>query len=173
MGAIRINERVRSSLEIQFAGDMGLLRPADQSACQPVGQPLGLNIARFAKRLFLFLPGSFLLFHGAFSLACFLVVALLQPVGGNPLFWFLPFAYLLVDLVAAFMVWFGLGDRRNKRHLAIPGAIAAVGTLTGLAVSVISLILVLDYEIAKFFILMFPVALIAAMLAKGWIDLKD
>ena len=73
------------------------------------------------------------------------------------------------------MPWVGLGDLKNKKHLAIPSSIILSGIIIGVIVNLTENISSISRGIANDFgyaIWLFPIALIVPFLAKGWVDKK-
>jgi len=72
------------------------------------------------------------------------------------------------------MTWLGLGDVRKLKHLVIPASIISVGIFFGTVVAFILLALPRYYERQllgdSFLFYIFPLALIAPFVAKGWVD---
>lgn len=131
------------------------------------------------KQVFLFLPGTFLLyligFIGAFILIdSFSVQEPAEIFGMRSV----PLQILVFGIIALFgtlMTWFGLGDIKNKKHSAIPLSILATGGI----LAAISKILTdlfgftgLFEAMNYYFIYLFPLVLVVPVLVKGWVDRK-
>jgi hypothetical protein len=106
------------------------------------------------KKAFLFLPGTFLLFEATLTSVYFY-----NNFGMNLwfLFWFAS---------GGFMVWAGLGDLKNKKHLLMPLSIISIT----LVFSILLSFLPQSLQPAGFFeysIYLFPLALITPILVKS------
>lgn len=135
--------------------------PADESS------PLGT----YLKQAFLFLPGTFLLFFISLGSA----LAVTDPTENN-VFSKLSLLIYAVGLLSFFMTWFGFGDIKNKKHLVIPGSIIVSGAILGLLVRLSAPFFWLAERMIDDFgyaVLLFPIGLIAPVLAKGWVDRKS
>ncbi len=123
----------------------------------------GDNWLKIIKRLFLFLPGAFLLFMSStFLFEAFFSMNwdFVQVLSAMP--WM---------LLWGSMVLFGIGDLKNPKHLAIPFSIVGISLIVFLISSLLgdsSKLWFLSY----YSIYLFPLALIVPFLAKGWVDIK-
>jgi hypothetical protein len=131
------------------------------------------------KELFLFLPGTFLLFYMSFAAAMIAVeiVVFRRPTANLPDDY--PFVFALIGfiiLLGTVMTWFGLGDIKNRKHLAIPASIIVTGAAFGAifrAAAKISDFADSVLDDPDFLIYLFPLALIVPVLAKGIVDRKS
>jgi hypothetical protein len=130
------------------------------------------------KQLFLFLPGTFLLFFISFGAA---IIAMEIVVFRRPLETLpddLPFQFALIGLtvtLGTLMTWFGLGDIKNRKHFAIPASLMVSGAIIGAIVkATASLSDLADRMLDNFSYLIYllPLALIIPILAKGIVDRK-
>jgi hypothetical protein len=130
------------------------------------------------KQLFLFLPGTFLLFFMSFGVA---IIAMEIVVFRRPLETLpddFPFQFALMGLMIVLgtvMTWFGLGDIKNRKHFAIPASLMITGALIGTIVkATASLSDLADRMLDNFSYLIYllPLALIIPILAKGIVDRK-
>jgi hypothetical protein len=130
------------------------------------------------KQLFLFLPGTFLLFFMSFGAA---IIAMEIVVFRRPLETLpddFPFQFALIGLIivlGTLMTWFGLGDIKNRKHFAIPASLMITGALIGTIVkATASLSDLADRMLDNFSYLIYllPLALIIPILAKGIVDRK-
>jgi hypothetical protein len=130
------------------------------------------------KQLFLFLPGTFLLFFMSFGAA---IIAMEIVVFRRPLETLpddFPFQFVLMGLIVILgilMTWFGLGDIKNRKHFAIPASLMVAGTITGAIVkATASLSDLADKMLDDFIYLIYllPLALIIPILAKSIVDRK-
>ena len=131
------------------------------------------------KQVFLFLPGTFLLYLIGFIGTIILVDSFFVQ---EPLEIFgirsVPLQILLFGIIALFgifMTWFGLGDIKNKKHFAIPTSILVTGGILALISKILGdvfgftgLFEAMNY----YFIYLFPLVLIVPVLVKGWVDRK-
>jgi hypothetical protein len=118
------------------------------------------------KQIFLFLPGTFLLFFLTIVFTGFLV---LRP----PIFAESNVVYgLSVMLVSALMTFFGLGDWRKLEHFSIPLSIVLLGVVLGFAGSLLFGLERFIFFVDRYVIYFFPLALIVPFLAKGGVDRK-
>lgn len=135
--------------------------------------------AKLLKQIFLFLPGTFLLFfmsYGAAIIAMEIFVyrrALEKLPNDFPL----QFALIgLIILLGTLMTWFGLGDIKNKKHLAIPASLIITGAMIGAFIKAAAGIFDLADKMLdnfSYLIYLFPFALIVPILAKGIVDRKN
>lgn len=118
------------------------------------------------KQVFLFLPGTFILYFLTIVFTGFLV---LRP----PIFAESNVYYgLSVMIVSALMTFFGLGDWRKLEHFSIPLSIVFLGVILGFAGSVLFGLEKFLFFVDRCVIYFFPLALIVPFLAKGWVDAK-
>ena len=130
------------------------------------------------KQLFLFLPGTFLLFFMSFGAAIITmeIVVFRRPLETLPDDF--PFQFVLMGLIVilgTLMTWFGLGDIKNRKHFAIPASLMVAGTITGAIVkATASLSDLADKMLDDFIYLIYllPLALIIPILAKSIVDRK-
>ena len=130
------------------------------------------------KQLFLFLPGTFLLFFMSFGVA---IIAMEIVVFRRPLETLpddFPFQVALMGLIVilgTLMTWFGLGDIKNRKHFAIPASLMVTGAMIGAIVKATAgLSDLADRMLDNFSYLIYllPLALIIPILAKGIVDRK-
>jgi hypothetical protein len=130
------------------------------------------------KQVFLFLPGTFLLFFVSFGAAIILIEIVVYRRAFETLPDDFPFQLALIGLIAllgTLMTWFGLGDIKNRNHFAIPTSLMVTGMLIGAIVKAIaSLSNLADRMLDDFnyLIYLLPLALIIPILAKGIVDRK-
>lgn len=137
------------------------------------------SLLNLLKQIFFFLPGAFLLYLISFVVTIILIDSL---SAREPAEIFgihsAPLQILLLGTIAffgIFMIWFGLGDLKNKKHFAIPISVIVAGGIIALISKILSdlfgftgLFEVINY----YFIYLFPLILILPVLVKGWIDRK-
>ena len=125
------------------------------------------------KQALLFFPGTFILYILSAGFTIMFINTFVNPSGITPRFEFIWLS--LVFLAATLMTWIGLGDVRKQTHLVIPASIAGVGIFFG-AFATILITFSNEFEMHKLIdnlaFYLFPLALIAPFLAKGWVDRK-
>ena len=128
------------------------------------------------KQVFLFLPGAFLLFFMSFAAAMIAVEIIAFRRRVLPDDFLLQFALIgSVMISGTLMTWFGLGEIKNRKHLAIPASIIITGATTGAIVRAAAKIsdfadrMLDDFDLL---IYLFPLALIVPVLVKGIVDRK-
>lgn len=119
---------------------------------------------KIIKQIFLFFPGTFVLFNLSLILAVFI---LSPPLNTFVLY---PGKLTIALLVSAFMTMFGLGNVKNAKHLIIPASIVLFAFVSG------SLIALfggggMNFNFLDIYAMyLLPLALIVPILAKGWAD---
>lgn len=132
------------------------------------------------KQVFLFLPGTFLLyligFVGTIILTDSFSVQEPTEIFGIHSVPIQMLVFGIIALFGIFMTWFGLGDIKNKKHAAIPisilatgGILAAISKILGDLFGFTQLFELMNY----YFIYFFPLVLIVPILVKGWVDTKS
>lgn len=127
------------------------------------------------KQVFLFFPGTFVLYVLSMGFTVIFFSTFVKPSGMTPRFetgWM-----AMIFLAATLMTWLGLGDVRKLKHLVIPVSIMSVGLFLGTIVGFILLALP-SYYVRQilgdsFLFYIFPLALVVPFLAKGWVDRKS
>lgn len=125
------------------------------------------------KQVFLFFPGTFVLYVLSMGFTVMFISAFVRPTGMTPRFgmvWL-----MLLFLAATLMTWLGLGDVRKPKHFVIPASIISVGVVCGAFVAVLMTIPQYGrlFFRDEFPFYIFPLALIVPFLAKGWVDRKN
>lgn len=184
MRKTKVEDKNEKSFDAFFYNEYGAenrgLSTADGARLSKTEANLTEKDSRFVnllKQIFLFLPGTFFLYFVGFVGAVILmdIFIFLRPLSSLPSD--APFQIMLlgvVGFVGSFMTWFGLGDIKNKRHLAIPASIM----ITGAALAVIFRALEgvvfpkLIEQFNHFYFYLLPLILIIPVLAKGWVDRK-
>jgi len=132
----------------------------------------------FLKKVFLFLPGTFLLFYMSFGAAVIFleIVVFRREIQTLPDDFPLHFALIgLIILLGTLMTWLGLGDIKNRKHFAIPASLMITGAALGAFAKVTaSFSNLADRMLDDFTYLIYllPIALIAPILAKSIVDRK-
>jgi len=130
------------------------------------------------KQIFIFLPGTFLLFFMSFGAA---IIAMEIAVYGRAVETLpddFPFQFALIGFIGflgTFMTWFGLGDIKNRKHFAIPASLIVTGALIGAVVKAAANISDLADRMLddfNYLIYLLPLALIIPILAKSIVDRK-
>lgn len=130
------------------------------------------------KQLFLFLPGTFLLFFMSFGSAIIAmeIVLFRRPLETLPDDFPVQFALIAsIIVLGTLMTWFGLGDIKNRKHFAIPASVMISGAIIGVVVkAAASLSDLADRLLDNFSYLIYllPLALIIPILAKDIVDRK-
>ena len=130
------------------------------------------------KQIFLFLPGTFLLFFMSFGAAIIFMEIVVYRRAFETLPDDFPFQFALIGLIillGTFMTWFGLGDIKNRKHFAIPASLMVAGALTGAIVKATASVSDLADRMLdnfSYLIYLLPLALIVPVLAKGIVDRK-
>jgi hypothetical protein len=131
------------------------------------------------KQVFMFLPGTFLLFFMSFGAAIIFMEIFIFGRALETLPDDFPFQFALIGLIVflgALMTWFGLGDIKNRKHFAIPASIMVTGMITGAVVKVAAKISDLADRMLddfSYLIYLLPLALIIPILAKSIVDRKN
>lgn len=121
------------------------------------------TIFKIFKRLFFFLPGNFVLF---FMSIAFTGMFILRPFGGRRGI----FPAALVLLITSLMTVFGLGDWRNPKHYYLPLSTISIGVILGIIGSFLAGDYAFGYFLRTYVPYFIPLAFIAPVLLKGWID---
>ena len=130
------------------------------------------------KQVFLFLPGTFLLFFMSFGAAIILMEIVVYRRALETLPDDFPSQFALIGLIVflgTFMTWFGLGDIKNRKHFAIPASLMVTGAIIGAVVKATANISDLADRMLddfSYLIYLLPLALIIPILAKSIIDRK-
>lgn len=125
------------------------------------------KIFNIFKQIFVFLPANFLLF---FMSVVFTGIFILQPVwktGRGTFFVFLVF------LLTSLMTIFGLGNSRNPKHYLIPISTISIGIFTGAIGSILLGDEGFGYFLRYYAPYFIPLAFIAPVLVKSWVDKTD
>lgn len=150
---------------------------AENSKMSPLIDDDGFTVepkrwTNYLKQALLFLPGTFLLFFTSLGTA----LAVTDPFSRNVFFSPLFFLIYSVAFLAVFMTWFGLGDIKNKKHFAIPASIMLSGAIIGVLVRLSASVFWIAERIIDDFgyaVYLFPIGLIAPVLAKDWVERKS
>jgi len=130
------------------------------------------------KQVFIFLPGTFLLFFMSFGSAIIFMEIIVYRRTLETLPDDFPFQFALIGLIillGSLMTWFGLGDIKNRKHLAIPASLIVTGAITGAVVKAAANISDLADKMLddfSYLIYLLPLALIVPILAKSIVDRK-
>jgi hypothetical protein len=130
------------------------------------------------KQVFLFLPGTFLLFFmslGAAIIAMeiFVYRREIQTLPDDFLFHFALIGLMI--FLGTLMTWFGLGDIKNRKHFAIPASLMITGAVIGAVVKATASISDLADRMLddfSYLIYLLPLALVIPILAKSIVDRK-
>lgn len=130
------------------------------------------------KQVFLFLPGTFLLFFMSFGAAIILMEIVVYRREIETLPDDFPFQFALIGLIlflGILMTWFGLGDIKNRKHLAIPASLMVTGAIIGAVVKATAKMSDLADKMLddfSYLIYLLPLALVIPILAKSIVDRK-
>ncbi len=130
------------------------------------------------KQIFIFLPGTFLLFFMSFGAAIIFMEIVVYGRTFETLPDDFPFQFALIGLIVllgTFMTWFGLGDIKNRKHFAIPASLIVAGAIIGAVVKAAANISDLADRMLddfSYLIYLLPLALIIPILAKSIVDRK-
>ena len=130
------------------------------------------------KQVFIFLPGTFLLFYMSFGAAVIFleIVVFRREIQTLPDDFPLQFALIgLIVFLGTLMTWFGLGDIKNRKHFAIPASLMVSGAIIGAVVKAAASISDLADRMLddfSYLIYLLPLALIIPILAKSIVDRK-
>ncbi|MCA1625794.1 MAG: hypothetical protein LC768_05565 [Acidobacteria bacterium] len=136
------------------------------------------SLINLLKQVFIFLPGTFLLFFMSFGAAIILMEIIVYRRALETLPDDFPFQFALIGLIVflgTFMTWFGLGDIKNRKHLAIPASLIVAGAIIGAVVKATANISDLADRMLddfSYLIYLLPLALIIPILAKSIVDRK-
>ncbi|HEX8197417.1 MAG TPA: hypothetical protein VF571_14580 [Pyrinomonadaceae bacterium] len=130
------------------------------------------------KQVFLFLPGTFLLFFMSFGAAIIFMEIVVYRRAFETLPNDFPFQFALIGLIillGILMIWFGLGDIKNRKHFVIPVSLMISGAMIGAVVKATASVFDLADKMLdnfSYLICLFPLALIVPILAKSIVDRK-
>ncbi len=130
------------------------------------------------KQIFIFLPGTFLLFFTSFGAAIIFMEIVVYRRAFETLPDDFPFQFALIGLIiflGTLMTWFGLGDLKNRKHFAIPASLMVTGAMIGAVVKATAS--VFDWadkmlDDFSYLIYLLPLALIIPILAKSIAERK-
>lgn len=126
------------------------------------------------KQVFLFFPGTLILYFLSFGFTALYVSLLVNPLGLIPRYWVS--SLMTMFLAAILMTWLGLGDVRKLKHLVIPSSIITVGVIFG---ALVGGLITISHQFERFIFInslplyLLPLALVVPFLAKGWVDRND
>jgi hypothetical protein len=130
------------------------------------------------KQIFIFLPGTFLLFFMSFGAAIIFMEIVVYRRALETLPDDFPFQFALIGLIVflgTLMTWFGLGDIKNRKHFAIPASLMITGAMIGAVVKAAASVFDLADKMLdnfSYLIYLLPLALIIPILVKGIVDRK-
>jgi hypothetical protein len=136
------------------------------------------SLIKLLKQVFLFLPGTFLLFFVSFGAAIIFmeIVVFGRAFETLPDDFPLQFALIgLIILLGTLMTWFGLGDIKNRKHFAIPASLIVTGALLGAIVKATANVFDLADKMLdnfSYLIYLLPLALIIPILTKSVVERK-
>jgi len=179
MREVKTENRAEKSFDSFFEAEnqtLDLANSSEISANQAFTENPLLNLL---KQVFLFLPGTLLLyligFIGTIVLIDSFFVSESREIFGITSAPLQMILFGIIILFGTFMTWFGLGDIKNKKHIAIPtsilltgGILAAISKILGDVFGFTGFFEMMNY----YFIYLFPLVLIVPVLVKSWIDRK-
>ncbi len=130
------------------------------------------------KQIFIFLPGTFLLFFMSFGAAIIFMEIVVYGRAFETLPDDFPFQFALIGLIiflGTLMTWFGLGDIKNRKHFAIPASLMVTGAMIGAIIKATASVFDLADKMLdnfSYLIYLLPLALIVPILVKGIVDRK-
>ena len=130
------------------------------------------------KQIFIFLPGTFLLFFMSFGAAIIFMEIVVYRRAIETLPDDFPFQFALIGLIiflGTLMTWFGLGDIKNRKHFAIPASLMVTGAMIGAVVKATASVFDLADKMLddfSYLIYLLPLALIVPILAKSVVERK-
>lgn len=131
-------------------------------------------LIKLLKQVFLFLPGTFLLYVFGFVGAIITMdIFIIQRETLPPDAFFQIILLSIIGLLGSFMTWFGLGDIKNKKHLSIPASIIISSATLAVIFKAIEKffgISKLLEEAEHFYFYLLPLILIIPILVKSWVD---
>ena len=187
MRKVRLEDKSEKSSDAFFEdanfGENAALSFANNSQITKLGKSGDLtdeyqSLISFLKQIFVFLPGTFLLFYMSFGAAIIFmeIVVFRREIQTLPDDYPFQFAFIgLIILLGTLMTWFGLGDLKNKKHFAIPASLMLTGAAFGAIVKIAAAwSKVADRMLDDFDYLVYllPIALIVPVLTKSIVDRK-
>lgn len=166
------NEKSSENNSLSFTQDeKGLFKKEFSKSSSPF-----LFVIKLLKQLVFFLPGTLILFSVSMMLT---LLVLAGPPPGTTVHvsndFFIPIT--LSFLIPASLVWFGLGDVRRPKHLAIPVSVIITGIIIGAILSGVAILfpqlhgeIFFTNKLSFYFL---PIALVVPNLVKGWVDRKS
>lgn len=164
------DEKLAANAALSFVNDAKTLEPENDFAGK---QKPFINLL---KQVFLFLPGTFLLFFTSFGAAIIFMEIVVYRRTLETLPNDFPFQFALISLVillGTLMTWFGFGDIKNRKHFAIPASLIVTGAMIGAVVKAAANVSDLADKMLddfSYIIYLFPLALVIPILAKGIVD---
>jgi hypothetical protein len=124
------------------------------------------TIFNIFKQVFLFLPANFILYFMSIAFTAFF---LFRPFPGRRGM----FMAFIIFLIASFMTVLGLGNWREPKHYLIPLSTISIGIILGIVGSIFFGNGGFGYFMRNFAPYFIPLAFIAPVLVKGWVDRSD
>lgn len=159
---------------LSFAGNAELLKLEKENSSARARK----SFIHLLKQIFIFLPGTILLFFTSFGAAIIFMEIVVFGRAFNTLPDDFPLQFALIGLIillGALMTWFGLGDIKNRKHLAIPASLIVTGAAAGAIVKAAAKMSDFADRMLDDFgylIYLLPLALIVPILAKSLVDRK-
>lgn len=188
MKQVKLKERLENTVEAFFdsreidgalAMNVGNKSSLIGDETQSNSYEKGESLIRVLKQAFFFFPGTFILFFISMGTMLDVIYFRSHPeivLNRSTVMNFQIFLIYLTGFVAIFMTWFGLGDLKNRKHIAIPASIIASGATIGGVIGVTVEVIKFSEQILRdfgFAILFFPIGLIVPFIAKSWVDTQE
>lgn len=178
MKKTKIKERFENAVEAFFDNDKlpeetSMTSAQNSAIFQDVSEESfstkSKNLKNILKQIFIFFPGTFILF----GLSMMLVyVSIIHPY--NTVRLEKPIQLLFILTTTFFMTWLGLGNIRKLKEIAIPMSVVGIGALIGAISGIASIIdLSLIHKILSdsgYPLYFLPFGLIAPLITKMWIE---
>lgn len=162
MKDVKTKERIGNAFEAFFGkgennSDFLEKTSADETSKEPTNKIKAKDIFKVLKQILLFLPGTFVTF--------FLWMDIVA-IGRMPRF---SLFFMLVLLLPPFLMVAGMGNIKKIKHWLMPLNVIILGSFLGFVLSSIPVLKSLFTGNGKITIL-FPLALITAVLSKNWVE---
>ena len=153
------DEKLSGNTALEFANNSAMFRVEEGDSFVEKNTTL-INIL---KQVFLFFPATFIFFHMFFAVTVLFITSTNN--GYQPYQW----RFFVALCCGVLAIWFGLGDIKKAKHLAIPFSVISI-TLSMALITCLSPALVQwMYTEANAFIF-FPLVLITPFLVKGLVE---
>jgi len=169
MKKTQIKQRIKNAIAsffgnqtetVEYQSEIDFFHQNSLQQTKPIFSEKFRSVFTLLKQIFIFFPATFFTFYMWMGMVIFGL-----PTVDTALF-------ILLLLVAPLLMLVGLGNIKNLKHLAIPASVIGLGSLIGIIVGNVPFLrrFIQNFENA---ILLFPLALIVAVLSKSWVDSFD